>query len=562
MVLMHLPCGGVRQSAYQVHSTIQSYFLVNARMAWEYSLMPHSLFRLVRGASQKIATLTALTLLAGFTAAAEPNDYFKIRVEDETTGRGVPLVELRTVNDVHHYTDSAGVVAFLEPGLMNQDVYFHVSSHGYEFKKDRFGFAGARLRTVPGGSVTLKIARINIAERLYRMTGAGIYRDSLLVGDTPPVRQPVLNGRVFGSDSVVNAVYRGRIHWFWGDTHKPSYPLGNFHVPGATSSLPSSGELHPDIGVDLDYFVDKNGYAKPTAKMPGEGPTWISGLTAVPDRVGEERLIAHYVKIEPPIRTYERGLIVFDDARKEFGKRQVIPLDAPLAPTGHPMKRRENGVEYVYYGRPFPSVRTLATAESVRDLTTYEAYTCLKQGSRDDTAEIERDRDGKLIFSWKRDTPPVVGKLRQKLIQQEKLQPEELPDQLTDIDTGKPIKAHENGSVYWNEYRQRWVAIILETWGTSMLGEIWYTEADAPTGPWVHARKIVTHDKYSFYNPKQHPMFDQDGGRIIYFEGTYTAMFSGNEEKTPRYNYNQIMYKLDLADPRLALPAPAAQPSK
>src|SRR5262249_27780862 len=54
----------------------------------------------------------------------------------------------------------------------------------------------------------------------------------------------------------------------------------------------------------------------------------------------------------------------------------------------------------------------------------------------------------------------------------------------------------------------------------------------------------------------QHPFFDQDGGRRIYFEGTYTAEFSGSHEKTPRYDYNQIMYRLDLADPRLALPAP------
>ena len=86
------------------------------------------------------------------------------------------------------------------------------------------------------------------------------------------------------------------------------------------------------------------------------------------------------------------------------------------------------------------------------------------------------------------------------------------------------------------------------------MGEVWYAEADTPLGPWVYARKIVTHDKYSFYNPKQHPMFDKDGGRIIFFEGTYTATFSGNPDPTPRYDYNQIMYQLDLSDPRLALP--------
>jgi hypothetical protein len=69
--------------------------------------------------------------------------------------------------------------------------------------------------------------------------------------------------------------------------------------------------------------------------------------------------------------------------------------------------------------------------------------------------------------------------------------------------------------------------------------------------------KVASHTKYSFYNPKQHPMFDQDGGRLIYFEGTYTHTFSsGPETATPRYDYNQLMYRLDLSDPRLALPRP------
>jgi hypothetical protein len=61
----------------------------------------------------------------------------------------------------------------------------------------------------------------------------------------------------------------------------------------------------------------------------------------------------------------------------------------------------------------------------------------------------------------------------------------------------------------------------------------------------------VTHNRYSFYNPKQHPFFDRQGGRLVYLEGTYTTSFSGNTDKTPRYDYNQVMYRLDLSDPRL-----------
>ena len=44
-------------------------------------------------------------------------------------------MELQTTNNIRHYTDSHGVVAFHEPGLMNRRVFFAVKSHGYEFPK-------------------------------------------------------------------------------------------------------------------------------------------------------------------------------------------------------------------------------------------------------------------------------------------------------------------------------------------------------------------------------------------------------------------------------------------
>src|ERR1044072_1417806 len=126
---------------------------------------------------------------------AATNDYFKISIVDDQTGRGVPLVELRTVNHISLWTDSNGLIAFDEPGLMDQEVYFHVKSHGYEYPKDGFGNRGVKLRPSKGGSSQIKIKRLNIAERLYRITGEGIYRDSVLVGAPAPVQKPVLNGQ-------------------------------------------------------------------------------------------------------------------------------------------------------------------------------------------------------------------------------------------------------------------------------------------------------------------------------------------------------------------------------
>ena len=82
----------------------------------------------------------------GAASAATP--YFTIEIVDSQTGRGVPLVEVRTVNGISLYSDSNGLVAFHEPGLMDRDVFFYISSHGYEFPADGFGFQGKVLRLI------------------------------------------------------------------------------------------------------------------------------------------------------------------------------------------------------------------------------------------------------------------------------------------------------------------------------------------------------------------------------------------------------------------------------
>ena len=499
--------------------------------------------------------LAVAALLA--VAADAPPAPFRITVVDEQTGRGVPLVELKTVNQVAYVTDSNGVAAFDEPGLLGRRVHFAVRSHGYEFPKDGFGVAGVALETRPGGEATVRIRRLNIAERLYRVTGGGIYRDSILTGVPTPLREPLLDGQVLGQDSVLSAVYRGRIHWFWGDTNRPSYPLGNFHTPGAVSDLPGRGGLDPSRGVNLDYYLDDQGFARPTCQMPGEGPTWITGLVVLKDARGHERMFANYAKIRPPMTTYEHGAVEWDPDRSEFVKRAVFS-GTPETSTGetlsgHTFLRRDGGQEYVYYCNPFPLTRVPADPDRLIDEHAVEVFTCLAPGSTAEAPVVDRDSDGRARYSWKAGARRVDPRTQDRLTKSGVLKPGEGLIQLRDAATGQAVTAH-GGSVTWNEFRKRWVMLFVEIGGTSFLGEMWFAEADAPTGPWTFARKIATHDAYSFYNPKQHPMFDQDGGRLVYFEGTYTSSFSGNKEQTPRYEYNQLMYRLDLADPCLSLP--------
>ncbi len=446
-----------------------------------------------------------------------PADYFRITVVDDSTGRGVPLVELRSVNKVTFHTDSHGVIAFHEPGLMDRNVYFEVASHGYEIPKDFLGNRGVRLTPRAGDRAVIRMRRRNIAERLYRVTGQGIYRDSALLGDPAPLAQPLLNAQVMGQDTVIAAPYRGKIFWFWGDTDRASHVLGNFAVSGATSEPPSKGGLDPSVGVDLRYFVDAEGGAKPMCGELGPGMKWIGGLFTLTDGSGRERLLATVARMKHLEYAHDWQLALFDDEKEIFESVARWNVHDHHV-SAHPFRVRAGGVDYFYL---FPDLRVKADLASLRDLGAYEAFTSEAAGSapyrwKAGARRLDADR-------WTR---------------------------FHDFESGKPISPGW-GSVAWNAFRRRWVAV-----SGGPPGDVWFAEADTPVGPWVYARRVVSHDRYNFYNPTQHPFFDQDGGRVIYFEGTYTASFSGAPVKTPRYDYNQILYRLDLADPRLALPAP------
>ncbi len=485
--------------------------------------------------------------------------YFHIEVVDEETGRGVPVIELRTVNGILHVSDSAGNIAFYEPGLMKTEVFFHVSGHGYAVPEDGFGYRGVRLTPVAGKKSVVKIKRTNRAQRLYRITGAGIYRDTTLLGLQPPIRQPLLNGKVLGSDSVVNAIYRGKLYWFWGDTNRPGYPLGNFQVSGAVSALPN--RIDPEVGIDLNYFVDEKGFAKKMAPVPGTGPTWIFGSMVLNDRDGNERMLAKYEKIRPPLQAYERGLVLFNDEKQQFEPFVKFDLNAPLYPSGQSLfvkaeSQKDVDQDYYYFANPFPLIRVRASMDAVQDPKNYEAFSYFKtgveipqneKGVRQFSADqLDRGKNGALIAKWRLNAFPISPATEISLLNKELITNDEAVTLLSETGSENKLRL-ASGSVAWNDYRKKWVMIAVQSWGSSMLGEIWFAESDSLEGPWESPTKIVTHGDYSFYNLRHHAYFDKDGGRIIYFEGTYTKMFSGTKVGTPRYDYNQIMYRIDLS---------------
>src|SRR5437867_2545406 len=185
--------------------------------------------------------------------AHTPRSFFVVRIVDEQTGRGVPLVELKLSNEVKYWTDSAGVAAIDEPSLRGQTVFLEIRSDGYEYPNEMPFGRGVIVTFEPGKLRQFKVRRTMIAERLYRLTGEGIYRDSVMAGLTVPSRQSLLNGKVMGQDTISAAIYRGKLFWIWGDTIGPSY--WNFKVTAATSELSDD----PDSAVNYRYFTDGSG---------------------------------------------------------------------------------------------------------------------------------------------------------------------------------------------------------------------------------------------------------------------------------------------------------------
>ena len=90
----------------------------------------------------------------------------------------------------------------------------------------------------------------------------------------------------------------------------------------------------------------------------------------------------------------------------------------------------------------------------------------------------------------------------------------------------------------------------------SAFGEVWYAEADAPTGPWGSAVKILTHENYTFYNPRLHPEFTPTNSPILIFEGTYSQMFA---DRPPPLLVEKIIELTAIGDPGQAVEAGQAK---
>jgi len=561
-----------------------------------------------------LASLTffLITILQGHWISYG-SQYHQISIVDEETGRGVPMVKFLTSGFRDLYSDSNGIVAFYEVGKMSEEskVFFWISSHGYSYKLDGFGVRGVVIDTQAGKATTLSIHRDSLAERLYRITGSGIFRDTFMLGLplSPSIRYPLTNSEIEGIDSIQTTFYKGKLYCFYGDTERQSYGLGNFHVSGGIVDLSTTD---PDQFVNVDFFQQSSdsplqmknntlitkSFVKSLAPIPPlDQPTWIHGLLTLKDHsniqkdgTGEvERVFAGYYK--PAMLNQNKdirlGILEWDDREKIFRELSQVNITNQVnvafpfqlshtlyvnATIEENQAKLSENEEYVYFTYPYALIRVKATVSSFLNLTEHEGYSPLVEGSNgrveDDEglSKLPFDRDpytGKLRYGWKKNTTPLsvdqILKLLNKTLTLEDITPYILvpPADNNATSFGRTMDHSiaqtpqavmmKGGSIQWNQYKRKYIMIGTQVMGTSsFLGEQWYAESDRVEGPWRNARKIITHDQMTFYNPMHHPYYDKGNGRYIYLEGTYVNTYT-TSPPTPYYNYNQQMYKLDLA---------------
>lgn len=458
-----------------------------------------------------------LMLLATlFSAAASVP--FRIDCVDGQTGRGVPLVKLTTSGYISYYSDSAGVVAFDEPGMLGGPVFFLVTSDGYANAATPPGSPqpGVLLETMPGGRATVVLNRTQPAERVYRLTGGGLYRDTILVGGTAPVAEPLLSrAGVLGQDSLMGLVYKNRSFWFFGDTECPAGPRNSdcqhygMFTTGATADAAQPGLQPPSLA----YFTSNNSrdpggmgrkgrpdkamievwnphsfsHPKPMLAGPGIIPnfadnSWVGSATVIKE-AGEEKMYLTYVCPN----TQLQGLALWSDEDEHF--RPVHGPGYAMRYSGaqwvQKLKPADEG--YAYYASAFANVRVKAMTAAIEDPAQYEYFTpchAIHQGGCNVSM-------GAASWGWKRSDlgKPGGGGQWQKFgpleeraaIVQGRLRAADARMQVRDRATGKPLQpagvtgltvaeldlAHAaevptllaRGSVNWNAYRSKYVLV-------------------------------------------------------------------------------------------------------
>ena len=525
---------------------------------------------------------------AAATSSVVPN-MFKITIVDGVTGRGVPLVQLRTSNYISWYSDSAGVVAFDEPGMLGMAVYFVVLTDGYEIVASAVlpntpgSEPGVLLRTVGGDSATITLRRTQPAERLYRLTGGGLYRDTLLTGGAAPVKEPQISkSSSIGQDSLMAIPFKKQVFWCFGDTECPAGPrdtdcqhYGRFTNCAVTVRSVGNGSVPPS----LDYFVSKNSrapgglgsdgrpndallklwnpgsFVHPKAMLAGpqgqiyNQSSWIGSMTVTKDAAGnDDALWVTYVcPWGGPDKIF--GVAKWSEAQQVFLPEQgaAQKLRYSGAQVVQTLSPADKAAGFIYYASAFAMSRVPANSSSIVNPSLYEYFSPCSAGASGCKSKMsaaswgwkKSNLDGGLSGVGYFNPTAELGAIKAGLLPR-------AAARMQVHDKAHPFGGSlvlSRGSVNWNAHRSKYVLIAEQAQlnraaplGASRHGEIFYCESSSITGPWTACTSVITHNQtgMSCYNPMQLAWLDEYGGARVYIACTFTAMASSTGGKTDR----------------------------
>src|SRR6185436_16940746 len=123
-----------------------------------------------------------------------------------------------------------------------------------------------------------ELTAVQIAVRLYRLNGPGVFRDRVLLGQSTSAG---LNADMMSQDGPMTAVYQGNVYWTFGDTNHQRADRSNYRGSAASSSLSAD----PERWFPLTYVHQIDGREAaiaPTSEFDHAGAlAWPGGLVSV-----------------------------------------------------------------------------------------------------------------------------------------------------------------------------------------------------------------------------------------------------------------------------------------
>jgi len=365
------------------------------------------------------------------------------------------------------------------------------------------------------------------------------------------------------------AKFKGNLFWTFGDTACPRSARQDncdgtgMHTVGAVSCIPGEeeGEVERKTSCrasdppNLTYFTENASIAltqalsgggvwpspKPMAPFAPLGEnTWVAALSVIHRGTPHEALYANYVKNpgdgNGPITV--QGMARWNESSSKFDQVSIWPLNSTISLNGaHTVEKISPKDQltlggYILYSN---GVRVPATEEA---LSQYSAFERVPPAA-----------------------PAPQGVSASKGPGDSPARPASQYDQL-------------GANVNWNAWTGRYITVGVTSAGAP--GDVFVAFSNELNGPWRNGTSVASHQNSnsSCYNPLHLTHFDLEGGRIIHIACTFTAMWSsgpnapnvwttclvglaggkGCAPVVPRYEYNNIVYRVDLA--QLTAPGP------